>query len=226
MFICFEGVDASGKATQSKLLAETMSAKLFSFPDYSTPMGHLILGHLKRYWRAESVDRSGIWCRLLHWLRRYRLPVSMDTANLNALMFQALQLANRMEHAMAIEHAMAVSNVVTDRYWPSGWVYGGADGLDTNYLLSIHEHLPQPDLFLLLDISPELSAKRRPERRDRYEAQAGLMEEVSHRYRGLWANMIREQGRRHWVVIDADASVFEVHDRVMAAVKNAGWNGA
>ena len=44
MIVTFEGGDQAGKKTQSTLLAKKLKsmkikAKLFSFPDYSTPIG-------------------------------------------------------------------------------------------------------------------------------------------------------------------------------------------
>jgi L-alanine-DL-glutamate epimerase-like enolase superfamily enzyme len=52
MIIALEGIDASGKATQSKLLAEKLRGTRFAFPDYETPAGEAILGHLKKEWIA------------------------------------------------------------------------------------------------------------------------------------------------------------------------------
>ena len=37
--ICFEGLDASGKATMSAYAAELLKGVVFSFPRYDTPTG-------------------------------------------------------------------------------------------------------------------------------------------------------------------------------------------
>lgn len=209
MFICLEGCDACGKATQSRLLAEEIGATLYSFPDYNTPMGKLVKGHLKRYWQcAEGPGSEGV---------TVDLP---ELRLVDAKVFQALQLANRMEHAVDIAHAVAMGwHVVADRYWPSGVVYGGADGIDTTYLRALHAHLPQPDLYLLLDVDPGDSVRRRPDRRDRYETQAGLMEQVVHRYRALWREMGYAQGHNRWVVINGRGPVETVRAAVREAVR-------
>jgi thymidylate kinase len=210
MIICIEGIDASGKATQSRRLAQHLSAQAISFPDYDTPTGHLIRGHLKCYWSALP-DRPSLA------ESDFRL---VDTALLNALVFQALQLANRMEHASAIACAVATGrHLVLDRYWPSGWAYGSADGLDDAWLLQIHEHLPQPDLFVLLDVPPEKSSERRPVRRDRLEAQEGLMERVGVLYRQLWRRMAEEHGRLRWAVVDGIGTELEVEGRIWQCVE-------
>lgn len=208
MFVCLEGIDASGKATHSRRLAERLKAKLFSFPDYNTPMGHLIKGHLLRYWRAEPADTVPANAK----------PEAVDI--LNAKVFQALQLANRMEHAQEINDLVSTGhNVVTDRYWPSGFVYGAADGLDGQYIMETQRFLPQPDLFILMDIDPEDSILRRPERRDRYETQAGLMEQVAGLYRELWqvSAPLHALGKR-WVVVDARGTQEETAAKVWEAV--------
>lgn len=204
MFIAIEGIDASGKATQSKLLAAKLAAKLFSFPDYNTPMGRLIEGHLKRYWCAMP-DRG--------------TPggVHRNTDILNAYVFQALQVTNRMEHAMAIYECMEEGqHVVADRYWPSGWVYGQTDGLDPEWLMRIQENLPGPDLHLLLDIAPGQSGERRPERRDRYEEEEGLMDKAAHLYRQLWRAQAADSD--DWVVINGRDTIEGVHRQIIKAI--------
>lgn len=200
MMVCIEGIDAAGKASQSRRLAHRMKAELFTFPDYTTRIGHMIKGHLSGYWTAAPrgpVDDPN--------------PERVKT--LDAVVFQALQLANRMEHAATIAGLQVDGrNVVLDRYWPSGFVYGTADGLDGDWLISLHQWLPQPDLFLLLDVDPAVSTQRRPERRDRYEKQEGLMTRAVGLYRDLWTvNRAKSQpfGTR-WVVVDGNETEDEV----------------
>lgn len=209
MFIAIEGVDAAGKATQAKILADRLGARLFSFPDYASPVGHLILGHLKCYWSAlpdeGSVDA--------------KIQVG-DVDVLNAKVYQLLQVANRMEHAAELDHLIAQGrHIVADRYWASSVAYGQACGLDPVWLTHIHEYLPQPDLNLLLDIDPGQSSERRPERRDRHEKQPGLMEAAAVAYRQLWRTMADRYGWRRWVVIDGRGTIGEVTDRVWDIVE-------
>ena len=160
-----------------------------------------------RYWSALPDTGSGT----IH-------PEVGDVGILNAKVFQALQLTNRMEHAPAIAEALEDGDyVVADRYWQSGWVYGQADGLDPEWLVRIQAYLPQPDLNLLLDIEPGQSTERRPERRDRYEEQEGLMEKVAHLYRRLWREKSKNNG--DWVIIDGRDTIDGVHRQIVAAVE-------
>lgn len=174
-------------------------------------MGHIIKGHLKRYWEATPTsDMAGV------------VDEVGDVDALNAVVFQALQLTNRMEHATAIRGQLQQGeHVVADRYWPSGWVYGQADGLDPEWVMRIQEHLPWPDLYLLIDIDPDMSAERRPERRDRYEEQEGLMERVTALYRQLWAEQQTQwdDGDTRWIVIDGRGSISEVAAQINEAVE-------
>ena len=204
MIVAIEGVDACGKATQSKLLAETLQAKLFSFPNYETPYGKLIKSHLLEEWFAgDTVDIGGN---------------RSDNKNLDAMVFQAIQLANRMELVGDIKKASSLGHVVFDRYWPSGYVYGSLDGLDRELLVRLHASLPQPDLFLLLDVDDDTSVRRRPERRDRYEKQEGLMSKVVERYRELWGHMASVNSRT-WEVVDARGPIEAVAAAIQAVVR-------
>ena len=200
MIICIEGIDASGKATQSKLLAGAIGAKRFAFPAYETPLGKLIKGHLKSQWNAQSTVEAAS-----HEDQEY-------DERLNALMFQALQTANRMEVATDIFQANLEGYVVLDRYWPSGVVYGQADGLDRDYLINIHRFLPKADRHILIDIDPRLSTERRPERRDRYEANMGFIARAAQLYRELWEHM-------DWIVLDGDRSIGEIHQDILDFVE-------
>lgn len=202
MFIAIEGIDASGKATQSKLLADELHAKLFSFPDYSTPMGGLIKSHLHKQWYANLVVDG---------------PGPEEEKSLDAMVFQSLQITNRLERLTDLVKALHEGPVVSDRYLASGLVYGKADGLDPDYLYMLQRHLPQPDLQILIDIDPEDSVRRRPERRDRYEQQAGYMEKVTLGYRELWKNS--PKGDSWWVTVNGRGTIEEVFGRVMAIVR-------
>ena len=215
MMVCIEGIDAAGKATQSRRLAHRMSGKLFSFPDYTTPIGHMIKGHLSGYWHAAAGTELEGDALVID-------PKRLKT--IDAVVFQALQLANRMEHAMEISQTIAGGqHVICDRYWPSGVVYGTADGLNSAWLMDLHRWLPQPDVFILLDMDPTMSVERRPARRDRYEKQNGLMQEASGLYRKLWQeqtllNPLRTAGKAKWSVVDASLTEDEVAQAIWQEV--------
>jgi dTMP kinase len=212
MLIVVEGMDASGKATQVKLLAEKLGGVVIDFPHYSTTVGKLILSHLKEGWR---VAREGVKDTTLDDYTYY----PQDD---NALVLQALMTVNRLEMVPIInEHRASGKPVILDRYFASGMVYGAVDGLDRKWLEMIHATLPQPDVWLFLDITAEESVRRRPDRRDRYEKQPGLMAKV----RSGYLQLFTEKGAfnsppSHWCVIDGIGEVEAVHKRIVSAVES------
>lgn len=196
MLICLEGIDACGKTTHARRLAARLRARVVHFPDYATPSGRLIRDNLAGSWRASE-----------------------DPA-VNALVLQSLMLVNRMEAApsLAADAGHAERHAVLARYWPSGVVYGGADGLDHEWLVRIHAYLPAADLWILLDVDASTSAERRPDRQDRYERQPGLMADAARRYRDLWAENMVYHGLA-WRVVDARGSRDQTAARVWDLVR-------
>lgn len=178
--IAIEGPDAVGKCTQSKLLAEKLQAKLISFPRYATEIGQAIRGSVMGEWVTYK-DHGG-----------HSMPVQDQRTNV--LVRQALFLLDRYDAAPEIESALnAGINVVLDRYWPSGVIFGASDGLDEQMLIRAHSRLPQPDVFILLNVPLEEGFRRRPERRDLYERSVEKMEDVRRRYLDLF---VKQQADR------------------------------
>jgi thymidylate kinase len=201
--VVIEGVDASGKATQSKLLAERLGGTRFTFPNYESDTGKLILSHLKKGWQAVSIDES-------------------ETTQTNHLVFQSLQTVNRLEILHEIKKAMNKGPVVMDRYWQSAVVYGALDGLDPEWLSRVQEQpMPTADINILLDVPVRIGFERRPERRDRYEVDSEYLEKVRDGYLRLFNGRLTEPGcsnRPQWRIVDGAHTVEEVHTRIMDIV--------
>lgn len=164
-FIAVEGIDGCGKTSLSKALNAALDGVWTCFPERSTFYGKLIDAWLKGEWHA-----------------RYEASLSLvarEDAILDAAVFQALQTVNRLEVAKHLEHLQRDSRhtIVCDRYWPSGYAYGSADGLDPELLVKLHASLPQPDVFILVDCPVGVAA-------DRVKARGGDKAEVYER-RGL-----------------------------------------
>lgn len=171
LLIAFEGLDQSGKQTQAELLRDRLVGaarlvRLLSFPAYDTPIGSEI-------------------ARALRGAREYGPDV-----------MQLLYIANRYEYKPQIERERARGTfVICDRYLASSIAYGEAQGLDPAWLRDAQRHLPQPDLTILLDIAPEVSAGRKTADRDRYERDLALLARVRDSY--------LRQARNGWICIDA-----------------------
>jgi dTMP kinase len=187
LLVVFEGLDQSGKQTQAERLRDRLAAagrtvRLLSFPSYDTHLG------------AEIG-------RLLHGEREY----GADTA-------QLLYIANRFEWKPEIERELASGTVVVcDRYQASSVAYGEAFGLDAQWLADVQRYLPQPDLTILLDIEPQVSASRKTVARDKYERDLALLERVR-------ASYLRQASAPRWLRLDAGRDRDLVAADVYAAV--------
>jgi dTMP kinase len=190
LLVAFEGLDQSGKQTQAELLRDRLIAAhrsvfLLSFPDYGTPIG-------------EEIERA------LRGARNYAPDV-----------MQLLYVANRYEWRTEIERRRRDGEIlICDRYLASSVAYGEAQGLEPAWLLEIQRHLPQPDITFLLDIAPEVSARRKTADRDRYERDLALLARVRESYIRQAAN-----GANGWVRLSADRDRTEVAADVWASVQ-------
>lgn len=205
--VCIEGPDLVGKGTQTKLLQARLGAKVLKFPNRDTYTGRVIYEHLDRNWRAahELISRE---------------------QQLDATVFQALHAVNRLEQAEEIKRYQGTDEwLILDRYWPSGVVYGGADGLNEEWLLRIHQSLPQPDFFILLDIDMEqlrerlqkmvTAGERKP---DRYESDDKTLDRI-YRYRRLWGGRAREGNG--WWQVNARESPLAVCESIFSILSRA-----
>ena len=172
LLVAFEGLDQSGKQTQAELLRDRLtsggrSVRLVSFPAYETVIG----AEIGRALRGE---------------RDY-----------NADVMQLLYVANRYEWKGEILRAKEAGTIVVcDRYLASSIAYGEAQGLDGEWLTEIQKYLPQPDVTFLLDIAPDVSARRKTVHRDKYERDLSLLARVRESY-------LRQASRPGWVRLDA-----------------------
>lgn len=156
--IAFEGLDQSGKQTQTERLLTALKARglvvrFLSFPDYDTAIG----AEIGRALRGD-----------------HHYPADV---------MQLLYVANRGEHREAVERWLAAGDIVVcDRYLASSVAYGEAHGLDPQWLTTIQQRLPPPALTILLDIAPEASLARKQINRDRFEQDLALLQRVRESY--------------------------------------------
>jgi dTMP kinase len=188
LLVVFEGLDQSGKQTQAERLRERLVAadrtvRLLSFPSYDTHIGAEI-------GRALKGERD----------------YAADT-------MQLLYVANRFEWKPEIERELEQGTVVLcDRYLASSVAYGEAFGLDAGWLAEIQRYLPQPDLTVLLDIDPQVSASRKTADRDKYERDLALLARVRESY-------LRQASAPRWLRLDAGRDREVVAAEVHSAVK-------
>jgi len=161
MIIVIEGFDQAGKRTQSELLAKFLKAKklkckIFSFPDYSTPLGKEIKYYL-----------SG----------KRKFPPQV---------IHCLLAANRWEKLKEMQEALSKNYIlIMNRYYQSNLVYGKANGLDLKWLLNLDAGLPKENLVILLDVKPKDSFIRKNTRRDKFEKNKEFAQKIIHTYQIL-----------------------------------------
>ena len=191
--IAVEGVDASGKSTQARLLAESLGA-VFTFQFGATAVG------------AE--------------VRRMLLDPGNDA--LDDRTEALLIIADKAQHvAETVGPALrAGRHVVTDRFTASTLAYQGyGRGLDLAELQTMMRFATggiEPDLNLLLDIPLELASRRLGSSLDRFEgAGDGFLDRV----RAGYLTMAGADPAR-WAVVDGNGSVEDVAARVLEAVRH------
>ena len=137
VFICVEGLDASGKTTQSKLLVKNLQKKGFDAV-YTTEPSHGRIGRLIRNHVLVRKNRS--------------------STVLEALLFAA----DRVDHSEreVIPALQADKVVVTDRYLYSSLAYQGAAGLDLRWIQEVNRWAMKPDMTIYIDISPQIVMHR------------------------------------------------------------------
>ncbi|MHB8601374.1 MAG: dTMP kinase [Nitrosotalea sp.] len=161
MIIVIEGFDQAGKKTQSKLLSDFLKIQnkkstIFSFPDYTTPVGK----EIKNFLRGK---------------RKFAPQV-----------IHCLLAANRWERSKDILEALAKNHVVImNRYYQSNLVYGTVNGLDLKWLENLDRGLPKEDMVILLDVKVSDSFSRKTKRRDKFEKDKTFALKIANTYRKL-----------------------------------------
>ena len=159
-FIVIEGIDQSGKKTQSILLRNRLKKKGYkvgyiSFPKYNTSIGKLV----KKCLHDDSFSLE---------------------------MSHILLSANRWESEKEIRYKLEnMDFVVCNRYCDSNIAYGLANGLKKEWLENLDLGLPKSDLTILIDIPTTESVFRKSENRDRYEKDRKFLNNVKSRYKKL-----------------------------------------
>jgi dTMP kinase len=194
LFVSFEGGDGAGKSTQSRLLADWLTARghrvVLTFEPGATPLGKVLRDAVQH---GDHVD-----------------------ARAEALLYAA----DRAHHvATVVRPALARGDVVlTDRYLDSSVAYQGvgrglgADDVERISLWATQGLLPA--LTVLLDIDPAAGLARVSGEPDRLE-RAG--DEFHRRTREAYlARAAADPGR--WLVLDAAAPPDELHAAIRARI--------
>ncbi|MDD5639752.1 MAG: dTMP kinase [Candidatus Pacebacteria bacterium] len=193
--IILEGIDGCGGETQSKLLSESLTrkgkkVKVFSFPDYDSPIGQF----LDSYFHGK-----------------YELSPENQTL---------FQYAGFLNSKKKIEEALSQGYIIIcDRYVTATMAYQGIQGIDYEKIIQLINAfpIPKPDIVIYLKISPETSAKRKMGEKghlDRFEADKNFLQKVEQKY----SNYAQKNIYCKQEIINAEKSIEEVSSEIINIV--------
>lgn len=141
LFIALEGIDGSGKSTQTKILArklEDAGHKVYiTFEPTDGAIGTIIRNILKGEMKADE--------------------------HIIAALFVADRLDHLLNETNGIVKKLAEGyTVITDRYYFSSYAYHGAH-VDMNWVIeanAMSAKIRRPDVNIFIDVAPETSMQR------------------------------------------------------------------
>ena len=186
--IVFEGIDASGKETQAALLANYLrdnhkTVAAFSFPNYDS-------------WSGK---------RIKEWLHNPSI-MNQETVNM-------VYSVNRYEMKDTLEQCLKdYDYVILDRYYYSNWIYGSfMKKVSIDWLKSLDEELPKPDMVFLMCIPGKLSVQRSGSMADIHEREQEKLDLYNLEYQRL--------GHRYdWTIIDGEDIPEKIHWRICTSM--------
>jgi dTMP kinase len=190
--IIIEGLDKSGKTTQSKLLFNfyekvySGQVRLMNFPDYSTRIG----SEIKLFLQGKVEYPNEVKHILLS--------------------------ANRWEKKFEIERLREQNRIIIlNRYYQSNLAYGLANGLNFEWLVNLDNGLPKEDIVIILDIDPIISYKRGMENDfilDKFERDKIFLKKARKNYLDLAKKF-------KWHVINSDSDTNTIFEKIVNIIE-------
>lgn len=200
LFIVIEGVDGSGKTTQSELLSAYLRGLGRKVHHTAEPTATGLGGMVRDGLGAEH-------------------PRTSDEL---AAMFLADRVAHNVSQKSGIrQYVEGGTDVVCDRYYYSSIAYQGVDG-SLEWVADMNLGCPsimKPDICIFIDLDPEKCLEHIRAGRSHfeiYEENAAVISETRRRY-GIVFDMLA--GRDNIVIVDGARSREEVFADIRAAVE-------
>ena len=192
MFIVLEGIEGSGKSTQSKLLGEWLTTKGYT----------VVLG------REPGGTKVGEQIR--------NIVLGSDMSKYTELF---LMLAARAEYVkeVVVPTLTKGHTLISDRYDLSTFAYQGVGrgiGLDAVAAGNQIATAVEPNLYLVLDLPENLAWQRKGKATDRIESESM---EFFRNVRQGYQFLVKE--RDNAVLVDASGSIKDVQERIRGEVR-------
>lgn len=199
LFLAFEGIDGSGKSTQSILLEEKLKAE-----------------GLKVYHTTEPTDSPiGTLIRKI-----FRHEIEADHRTI-----AGLYVADRIDHLTNPKNGIVKKledgfTVITDRYYFSSYAYQGTH-MPQDWVImanSISADVLRPDLNIFIDIAPEVAFERVSKTRDKIELYESVenLEQVRNKYFEAFDKLKKEE---KIFIVDGNRSVEEIFNDVWQKIQ-------
>lgn len=193
-FIAFEGIDGSGKSTQTKYLAEKLHE--INIPCYVT---------------GEPTD-SPIGS-LIHQIMTGRIKTDNQV-------IAPLFVADRMDHLLNDTNGMlhkinAGISVIADRYYFSSYAYHSID-VPMDWVIKANDICKQvikPTLTVFVDVPPELAVERIARNRFYHELfeEKSRLKKVREAYLEAFRRMENDE---NYIIIDGDAAPEKIAETI------------
>ncbi|UOE58185.1 dTMP kinase [Cytobacillus oceanisediminis] len=186
----FEGLDKSGKRTQSELLHQSLYERGFEvvkseFHNYSSPTGQLIRKFLDGEYQP------------------------------NQLAIEAIMAADKYAQLDWFNELAEKTDVlILDRYLTSQCVYSHANGIDIDFTTNMLQYMPPADFQFYLDIEAEESMKRKGEHgeNDLYESNLDLLNKARQLYlKYMHLEVLDNKG----MILDATKTPQDLHSLIL-----------
>ncbi len=189
-FIAFEGLDGSGQTTQAVLLKK-----------YLENQGLSVVLTKEPTWDNEA----GKWVN-----ETLRENKKLNPEELKVLQKKFAEDRDWHQKNKVIPALKQEKTVIADRSQFSSFAFGAASGVDLNYLLSLNQNFIEPDLIMLLKVSPKVCIVRiqkRGEKEALFEKEEQL-ERVWKVYEKLTKKF------KNIVMVDGEKSIQEIHKKI------------